>query len=200
VKSTSIALAVASPFDPTHCPAFDVQRYWIHALSVAEIACQLAKHTPNTVEIQTARAAGLLHNLGLLWISDQLPELTQQAIQVHQYDGTLSLDQALTDLIGAGYRQASGYLGEAWNLPSPLVIIMKHHGEPGYREEEWRMAQLVGLAVSMVSTAQARIPWSAPLSLTEELEIEPAHVDLVFSAVGSRLDRTRELAGVLFGH
>lgn len=197
VKSTSIALAVGMTFDPTRCPTFNGQRYWTRALGVAETAYQLAAYTPNTRPL-TTRVAGLLHNLGLLWITDQLPDLTEQALQAHRHDKSLSLDLALTDLMGTGYRRAGAYLGKAWELPSPLTLTMRHHGEPEYRDEAWETVQLVSLAVLMVSSSEAELPCSAPLSLMKALQIDPDNADHVFSKLGSQLESTREIAVTLF--
>lgn len=198
VKSTSIALAVVAPFNPSRCPAFDQQRYWTRALTVAELTYQLTRQTSHIVESQTAKTAGLLHNLGLLWIADQLPGLTQQAIRTYQKGETSSLDQALTDLIGVGYSEASGYLGEAWKLPLPLVAAMGHHRDPYYSGKEWWIVRLVGIVVSMVSAAETKTPWSVPTAQMEKMEIEPAVATKLFASIGQQLAWTQELAASLF--
>jgi HD-like signal output (HDOD) protein len=74
VRSTSIALAISAPFNPAKCPSFDLEYYWCSVLLTAEAASRLAAESSSKHEFEpaTARAAGLLHNLGLLWLVDRL--------------------------------------------------------------------------------------------------------------------------------
>ncbi len=74
VRSTSIALAVAAPFNSTRCPSFDLEYYWCSVLLAADAASRLAGVSSSIRDFEpaTARAAGLLHNLGLLWLADRL--------------------------------------------------------------------------------------------------------------------------------
>ena len=41
VRSTSIAIAVAAPFNPSTCPAFDLEYYWCSVLLTADVASRL---------------------------------------------------------------------------------------------------------------------------------------------------------------
>ena len=129
VRSTSIALAVASPFDPFRCPSFDAIRFWNHSLLVADTSTwlsQLLQTNINNLDPQTARTAGLVHDLGLLWLVDQLPEEADQAIHIIQNNSTVSLDDALLDIIGIDHFEVGKILGEAWKLPEPLIMAMSH--------------------------------------------------------------------------
>ena len=76
VRSVSIGLAVASPFDPTRCPAFDAARFWSSALSVADGCVWLSEIARDSqgLERQTLYTAGLLHSLGLLWLAEKHPD------------------------------------------------------------------------------------------------------------------------------
>jgi len=201
VKSTSVALLVSAPFDSTRCPAFDAQSYWTRALSVADTVCQLASHITGNIAEQALhgiRTAGLLHNLGLLWMADQVPELTQRALQAELVDGRLELDQGLAALAGVGYRQAGGYLARAWGLPSSLVLAAQYHDQSDYDGEAWPVVRLTGLAVSMMSAAEVGMPWVASPAALQGLGIEPAEADRVNANVGSQLEQTRALAASLF--
>ncbi|MCP4996368.1 MAG: HDOD domain-containing protein, partial [Gammaproteobacteria bacterium] len=68
IRSVSIALAIAQPFDPNRCQAFDAERYWCSALLTADAATWLSplSQVAYAPEPETARVGGLLHNLGLL--------------------------------------------------------------------------------------------------------------------------------------
>ena len=93
---------------------------------VADTSTWIAQAAPDqdSLSPSAARAAGLLHDLGLLWLVDQLPEITQQAMTLSRQDAKLSLGQALSELAGIDHRQAGRLLAEAWKLPEPLVMAM----------------------------------------------------------------------------
>ena len=77
VRSVSIAVAIAGPFNPNRCKHFSARRFWTSALLTAECASQLANNTK--VPTQYARTAGLLHNLGLIWMAEYLSVATDRA-------------------------------------------------------------------------------------------------------------------------
>jgi len=102
VRSLSIALAVASPFDVTRCPTFDGERYWCSALMVAEVAAMLAAKfdIEQEEDISTIRAAGLLHNLGMLLLVEQYPVEVNDALLYVNQEPSTSVQQALIQHLG----------------------------------------------------------------------------------------------------
>lgn len=137
VKRTSIALAISSPFRVNRCPAFKANLYWEKALMVAEAAFEvdkiISKKTPHSsVDTETIRTAGLLHNLGFLWLADALPAETTEAINCSKSTENLSINDALRMKCGVSYSDASGILAEAFQLPHPLQIILKEQSNQEY--------------------------------------------------------------------
>jgi len=196
VRSTSIALAVAAPFDPNRCPAFDAQLFWCRALLVADVSAWLADATASEGGAETARAAGLLHNLGLLWLADRLPQATHQALQQHQQQPDSSLRQLLSERMGFDYLDAGRRLGEAWGLPDPLVAAMAEHGRPAHPRSAQEQIQLVTQAVGMAQAAERQIPWEPSLPA---LGIGSTESERIFTQTVRQLARTCELAQLLFG-
>jgi len=200
VKSISIALAISAPFDPSRCPPFDGQRYWVRAMAVAETAFSLAMTGGENCLSKSARTAGVLHNLGLLWMAHQLPDATGKALLAHQADNDVSVDQTVTEIAGAGYRAAGGYLARLWCLPDPLAQVMEFQGDNEYMGDAWQMARLVGVAVSIVAAGELEEPWTAPPGIVESLEINPADAEHIYEDIGSQLKRIQESAVALTGH
>lgn len=199
VRSTSIALAVAAPFDPNRCPAFAADYYWTSALLAADGSSWLTPYcTSIGIESPTARAAGLLHNLGLLWLADQLPREVQQAIELSREHETTYLREALREIIGVDYCEAGRRLGEAWKLPEVLVNAMAHHADDDFQERMGGIASLVGLASSMVSALQRETDWSPPDSRLNTLGINAANAEKVLQRLAGQLVKTQELAKTLF--
>lgn len=152
VRSVSLALAVARPFDSSRCARFDGVRYWCSALLAAEGAALLAphlrRHDPACDE-ETMRTAGLLHNLGLLWLADRCAAPTAAALEVASRGVPLGL--ALRMSAGFDHREAGGELALAWGLPEPLRVAMRHHGSREYDGPHWPLAAGCGAAAALAS-------------------------------------------------
>ncbi|MDX2506543.1 MAG: HDOD domain-containing protein [Gammaproteobacteria bacterium] len=198
VRSTSIALAVAAPFNPTRCPAFDAQRFWCRALLVADTSSWLAQSAGAGHAPETVRAAGLLHNLGLLLLADQLPDETHQVLQQHNEIADSHLERLLHDRLGFDHCDAGGLLGETWGLPAPLVTAMAHHLKAPESLSLEESSSIVGYAVTMAHAAEQQIPWQAPDSMQASLGISPIEANRLFAQVITQLEKTRELAEILF--
>jgi HD-like signal output (HDOD) protein len=202
VRSTSIALAVASPFDSSHCPAFDKERFWCHLLLVADTATWLAQKVADQARTPplTARLAGLLHDLGLLWLVDQLGEETQQAILLSQQEPDISLSKALLDIIAIDYCEAGSILGSIWGLPEPLRVAMQHKTiQPGTRPH-WQIALVVDLADCLVSVMEKDIPCAIPDSRLQSLNLRHEHVGWVLQQLYQQRESIQDLACILFSH
>ncbi len=123
VRSIAIAIAVAQIFDPSRCPAFDAKKYWLSALLTAE-AAQLCAKDNNDVCSDTARLAGLLHNIGLLWLATQKPKATSKAINFKKSNEALSLAHCMAQYVEVDYFTAGGYLASFLELPEQLSELI----------------------------------------------------------------------------
>lgn len=199
VRSTGIALAVSSPFNPDRCPGFDSKYFWTTALLAADGAAWLATCCEsNRTEPPTARAAGLIHNLGLLWLADQLPEQLQHAIRLVHDDDKLHLADALLYLIGFDYCEVGRQLGQAWKLPENLVNAMAHHTDEDLQQHTGESAGLVGITVTMLSAMQRHRPWAVPQSRLAHVGVSPADATDVYDRLTGQLDEIQQLAEILF--
>lgn len=119
VRSVSIALSISQVFDPSRCSAFNSKIFWTSALLNAESAYICAKDNPEICP-DTARFAGLLHNIGLLWLANQKPEETKSAILYTQENKDFSLAKSLLERLDMNHYTVGGQLARAMELP--LVI------------------------------------------------------------------------------
>ncbi|MEN8167626.1 MAG: HDOD domain-containing protein [Pseudomonadota bacterium] len=199
VRSTCIALAVASSFDSTRCPAFNPETFWCHALLLADASTWLAQAAPMQIRpsSQITRTAGLLHKLGLLWLADQLPDETHQAIVKKQNDPNTTLKQALQGLIGIDYLDVGAVLAKAWKMPEPLVTAMSRDSisdEMPY----WETILMVITADSMVSQLRQEAPWLASDKRLASLGIDTQAANEVFEKLSRQYLVTLGLASMLF--
>ncbi len=199
VRSTSIALAIAAPFDPTRCVFFEPELFWCSALLTAEAASRLVpiSTSGNDLEPPTARAAGLLYNLGLLWLVDRLPVEVDQAFMLVNNNQAESMQQALVSILGFDQLQAGGYLGNSWALPEALVRAMTHYAEPGYQAAHSEITNIVGLAANMVSAILKEEACPAQDIRLLRLRIGDEKFQDVFEQLDYQLVKIRDIAKVL---
>ena len=119
VRSISIALSLSQIFDPTRCPSFNPKTFWVSALLTAEAAYICAKSTPQICP-DTARLAGLLHNMGLLWLADKKSVETSYAIDSSKTDN-ISLTQTLSENHNLDIYTVGSVLASAMELPEIIV-------------------------------------------------------------------------------
>jgi len=127
VRNVSIALAVASPFPIHNCPGFNVSRFLCLSLLTSDIASEIAEVTNKNHLKETARTAGLLHNLGLLWLAAELSVSLQEIFMQNESDHSQSLREICRQSMGFDYAEAGAYLGIEWGLPDSLVDAIAHH-------------------------------------------------------------------------
>ncbi len=119
VRSVSVALSISQVFDPTRCSEFSPKTFWTSALLNAEASFLCARDEPD-ICTNTARFAGLLHNIGLLWLANQKPMETKEAILDAQNNQDHSLSDSLIEKLDMDYYTVGGQLGASMELP---VII-----------------------------------------------------------------------------
>jgi len=201
VRSTSIAFSVAAPFDPTRCPGFNAKYFWTTALLAADAASWLGASSQSIqTDLPTIRTAGLIHNLGLLLLVDQLSEEVALAIQLSEEKEDLNLSNALLNILGFNHLDAGLFLGQAWNFPEPLVQAMAAHTlDQNMVYPAGEVGSVVGITVSMIQSLQySQHPWSIPLAQLDQLQIAPAEATNVFERLSGQLTHVQELAETLF--
>ncbi len=207
IRSTSIAYAIAAPFNANRCIGFNAKYFWTTALLAADAVTWLrAESKALQLEPATVRTAGLLHNLGLLLLADQLPEEVHTAIRLAEddKDENLPLSDALLYVLGFNHHDAGLLLAQAWNFPEPLVDAMAYTavrdgGNESAGEDSNEMTSLICVALSMIHSLQySHRPWSIPQAQLEKLQISLVQATEIFERLSEQLLNLQELANTLF--
>ena len=119
VRTTTVALAVGSIFDTRACPQFDSEQFWATSILTAKLAAALTDKS--ILEPKTAQTAGLISNVGLLWLADAVPVETDLCLSRARAEEGESLGQLLIHHCGTHHRQASLELFNAWGFPAILL-------------------------------------------------------------------------------
>ena len=199
VRSASIALAVSAPFDTSRCPDFDPRFFWCTSLLAADGVAWLAKARKSSdIEHPAARAAGLIHNLGLLLLADQLPDEVDQAIKLIKKDENMELGEALLYILGFDHCDAGRQLGISWELPDLLVDALDYRLDDIHQEDNTEIAVLIDITVSMLRALQHNRPWAIPQEQLEQMQITQADASKVFERLSGQLPEIHGLANMLF--
>ncbi len=78
VRSVSVGLCVCRSFNLGRCSNFDPLLHWLASLLAAEICAKIADD--HNEDVSAARTAGLMHNVGILWLADRFPNEKNQAL------------------------------------------------------------------------------------------------------------------------
>lgn len=204
VRTVSVALTVAVRFDLKRCPSFDGERYWSHAMLTAAAAHEFASLSASrtTIDPQAGHTAGLLHNIGLVWMANQLPAEMNAVLAMKQSEPDLSLKRLLRDQLGIDYAAAGAYLGRSWGLPDAIVMPMAHHSDHDCHD---------GLPATVAIVRDARAMASiqlddegSPLQVDKLQRLQTGETAGVVTAVreqvSARVPGIRGLAQELFAH
>lgn len=200
VRSVTIALTVSAPFKVTQCSAFDSRRYWCSALLAAHTASQIALATQSTIGVQPpiARTAGLMHNIGLLWLADIMPKETNKALMSVIENPEISVDASLMSVCGISYCHAGEILSKAWNIPQPIATGMAYHLPTPAGSVEANVARLITLVTAMISSFYNKSAVGVDSALYECLTLDADTYATVYDDLESTYPLIDALAETLF--
>jgi putative nucleotidyltransferase with HDIG domain len=103
---------------------------WAHSLSVAVCSIEVALHTPAPVNLDAAQVAGLLHDVGRLWLHRFEPQ-SYADVATLAFEQGLDSEQIEIERFGVQHGTIGGWLARHWQLPADLVNGIEHHATPG---------------------------------------------------------------------
>lgn len=105
------------------------QRFWEHSLETGLAASTLAKHLRKDLILREEMfLTGLLHDLGILFLSQSFPEEYRAVLERCQsLEEVQSVEQ---ELLGITHGEVGAKMVEHWNLPPVFAEVMLHHHAP----------------------------------------------------------------------
>lgn len=105
------------------------QQFWEHSLETGLAASALAKHLRKDLILREEMfLAGLLHDLGILFLSQTFPETYREVIQ--QSRSLEETEEAERQFFGMTHGEIGAKMAERWNLPPVFAEVMEHHHTP----------------------------------------------------------------------
>lgn len=101
--------------------------FWEHSVAVGIAAQSLAKHTRASTDY--ALVAGLLHDIGQLWMAKFYPREFQQ-VRLLVAGGNGRIDDVERDFFGLDHCDVGLIIAEHWGLPAAVAKAIRHHHQP----------------------------------------------------------------------
>lgn len=178
----------------------DAAGFWRHSVAVGVCSEELAHHVGLRTPGDMALVAGLLHDIGQLWLARFRTDdyrATWDDVQSHAY----GIVHAEREHFGIDHAEIGAWLAEHWGLPGPIVSAIRHHHDAGNDEPELlvpllHVAEVLSNALdlggraenrvtSISSTACARLglTWGASVrDMFGRIEARSAHANQIFDA------------------
>ena len=147
VHDLVLAASVAKSFDGMSTELMDMQRFWRQGVRRAIIGRELAVMC-NVLDGERLFVAGLLSDIGHLYIYQLAPQKAQQAIELSHVQG-MPLYKAEQALLGTDYAKVGGELMRRWQLPQSLWEPTEFQVEPSGSQEYDLFTCLVHVAVHL---------------------------------------------------
>jgi HD-like signal output (HDOD) protein len=130
IRSLAMGIQTFSCFKQSEVQAISIDRMWKHSLATGLVAKQIAQlaHTGPPMADE-AFIAGLLHDLGILMLSVNLPTQYQEATRLAK-EQSIALWKAEEQVFGATHADVGAYLLGLWALPVPIVEAVALHHYP----------------------------------------------------------------------
>jgi two-component system, cell cycle response regulator len=145
----ALALSV-SLFDMTggmqHSGVLNLREFWRHNLEVAVLSNQIAVEIPG-IQAEEAFACGLLHDLGIVFFIQMMPEEYKQVL--NQGANTDNLEKTEFAVLGASHSEIGAEIAASWNLPQIFRDTILNHHIPaiqGSEDKSIAIWQVVNLA------------------------------------------------------
>jgi HD-like signal output (HDOD) protein/CheY-like chemotaxis protein len=119
-----------SEFDRLPRVGFSVDELWFHSVLVGQFARQIALIEQRAADLgEQAYSAGLLHDLGKVLLSANLPVPFGKAVVLAK-EAQSSLHEAEQQVFGANHAEVGASLLGIWGLPTPIVEAVALHHQP----------------------------------------------------------------------
>jgi len=104
--------------------------YWEHSVAVGVCCEELAAYVDLPVPPALALMAGLLHDIGHLWLQHTNPALAQHC-RDEARSRAVGVESLELEYFGVTHSTVGAWLAQYWLLPTALVAAIQTHHNPG---------------------------------------------------------------------
>lgn len=203
IRSLALSAAIFDFFGKPRTIKFSRVNFWAHLVGTAGLSRLLAHHESGLNE-ESAFAAGLLHDMGMLVLDRFVPDEFAAILEIASRKQINFVD-AEREVLDTDHGEIGRWLGEKWMLPEELVnAIGYHHDAASCPQESQRMAAVCSFANFLANKHRAPCPGNfaraeldpnvwALLTIRKEVIPELAH------QVEEEIERAEKLFGLVLG-
>ncbi len=147
VKGFALTLAMSGVFKTDKCTNFDIKRYWQSAFFTAELASGFGQYIKldNDIKSEQLYLFGLLHNIGILVLTDRFPNIMSELFLTAAKDKEKRLIDYESETVDFNHHEAGGWLAQKWHLPDEVIDVIEQHHNLNYQGRNSQLVILLGL-------------------------------------------------------
>jgi two-component system, cell cycle response regulator len=136
-KAVKALVLSVSFFDLTggleHTVAINMRDFWRHNLEVAVLSSQIATDV-QSIQPEEAFACGLLHDLGIVFFIQMMPEEYKQVLLQAANSDMLEITEC--KYMGANHSEIGAEIASAWKLPEIFRETIINHHLPAFQNSD----------------------------------------------------------------
>ena len=160
VRETAIMSSLTGFLDAL-APAGRLSDFWEHSVAVGVCSVELVHDTSIPIPVDAALIAGLLHDVGQLWLLRFEAEKFNKAWN-DAFERGVAIDVPEREQFGVDHARIGAWLAENWGLSSNIVSAIAHHHDPDAELAEplvavVHVAEVLSHALDLSNTANNRV-------------------------------------------
>ena len=199
VKSLSLSILMASPFNVNKCKGFKMDAYWYVAMMSATIIRKLVpmmKVSKEEVDPVIAYTSGLLHNIGLLVLVHCFSDDMEKVFAHESNFVSKGFLQKEEDIIGLTHPVAGAILSRKWHVPEAMAIIIENNQNPYFTGDFEKITLLTGMASKIAyqlydKQNNVRID---DKSILKKLSLDSSHITRVIKDVVAQREEVETIS------
>lgn len=128
VREIAVISSITNFFERM-APAGMTASFWQHGVAVGVCSEELAAFTAAPASSAAALIAGLLHDVGQLWLSGFDAQAFRDSWNT-ALNQNIGIDAAERERFGVDHSTIGAWLAEYWSLPVNIVAAIRHHHQP----------------------------------------------------------------------
>jgi len=182
VHDIVLGASVAEAFNGIKNDVMNMSKFWHLSFYCAVLTKQLAMAC-DELESDRLFLAGLLHDLGHLFMYIAIPEECQQIMQTSK-ERNQPLYQTEREVLGFDYAAVGAHMMEQWGLPDSIYDMTRFHPEPSKSTDHKEEAALLHLSALLVRSDLEELDFGEGA-----LEVDP----IAWSSTGLAVDQCHQL-------
>jgi HD-like signal output (HDOD) protein/CheY-like chemotaxis protein len=136
IQALVLSVQVFSCYDAKKVPGFRLEDIWCHSQTVAGIAKKIFQREGRAkTDVDEAFTAGILHDIGMIILANNLPIQYAEIIARQESDRCLRPELEL-EVFGSTHAEVGAYLLGLWGLPDSIVEATALHHRPSDCQEK----------------------------------------------------------------